>query len=178
MVIVGRRLWAPQQKIIIEKIKEVACLGISLIVNNLEEALKDDVDAKVALGLVTDLGAYSIMVGGTNGPHLGSFSLVDILTHGRACAIQNPYYTVFFSPNIQDQLLTLGSILQDAGYIKDYINLEDMQGKELGVAVSKGMISLNNTLGFPTTLKHAGATKEHLERMLQAAQDPRALTFR
>jgi len=37
---------------------------------------------------------YSIMVRGTNAGHLGSFSLVDILSHGRACAVLNPYYTI------------------------------------------------------------------------------------
>jgi len=30
------------------------------------------------------------MIGGTNGAHLTSFSLIDVLTHGRACAMLNP----------------------------------------------------------------------------------------
>ena len=42
--------------------------------------------AREALCLATDLGGYAIMIGGTNGGHLTSFSLVDILPHGRACA--------------------------------------------------------------------------------------------
>ena len=44
------------------------------------------------------------MLGGTNGGHLTSFSLVDVLSHGRACAMTNPYYTVFFAPAIQQPL--------------------------------------------------------------------------
>ena len=43
-------------------------------------------EGREALGLATDLGGYAIMLGGTNGAHLTSFSLIDILTHGRACA--------------------------------------------------------------------------------------------
>lgn len=153
-----------------EKAKQIASIGISLIVNNLKLALKDNVDARTALGLGTDLGGYSIMIGGTNGPHLGSFSLVDILSHGRSCAILNPYYTVFFSPNIQDQLRTIGKIFKKASLIEEDLN--SLEGRELGVAVAKGMINFNKSLGFPTTLKEAGATKDHIDRMLEAAKDP------
>jgi len=155
-----------------EKLKPVASLGISLIVNNLGSALKDDVKARVALGLGTDLGGYSIMIGGTNGGHLGSFSLVDVLSHGRACAVLNPYYTVFFSPNIQDQLLTVGAIFQKAGFIDEKLDLEGLDGMELGKTVAEGMIRFNKCLDFPTTLSEAGATKDHLDRMLKAAKDP------
>jgi len=123
-------------------------------------------------GLGTDLGGYSIMIGGTNGPHLGSFSLVDILSHGRACAILNPYYTVFFSPNIQDQLLTVGPIFQEAGFIEKEVDLQTLESIELGKAVAEGMINFNRSLGFPTTLKEAGATTAHLDRMLESAKDP------
>jgi hypothetical protein len=71
-----------------EKMKEVAELCIRLIVYGLQRIKKDrrDLEGRIALGLGTDLGGYSIMLGGTGGPHLGSFSLIDVLSHGRACA--------------------------------------------------------------------------------------------
>ena len=153
-----------------EKAKHVASIGISLIVNNLKLTLKDDFDARTALGLGTDLGGYSIMIGGTNGPHLGSFSLVDILSHGRACALLNPYYTVFFSPKIQDQLRAIGPIFKEAGFIEEDLN--SLEGRDLGEAVANGMINFNRSLGFPSTLREAGATRDHLRRMLEAAKDP------
>jgi alcohol dehydrogenase len=155
-----------------EKEKQVASLGLSLIIGNLKPTLADNLEARVALGLGTDLGGYSIMIGGTNGPHLGSFSLVDVLSHGRACAVLNPYYTMFFSPNIQDQLLTFGRILKKAGLINKALNLESLNAKELGKAVAKGMLEFNISLGFPTTLQEAGTTKAHLARMLEAARNP------
>jgi len=34
------------------------------------------------------------------------------------------------------------------------------------------MINFNEDLGFPTTLREAGVTEEHLRRMLEAARDP------
>ncbi|MDH5703886.1 MAG: iron-containing alcohol dehydrogenase [Aigarchaeota archaeon] len=155
-----------------EKIKQIAIIGFRLIVNYLGLATKqrDNVEARTALGLGTDLGGYAIMIGGTNGPHLGSFSLVDILSHGRACAILNPYYTVLFSPKIQNQLRTIAPIFQEAGFIED--DLEQLKGRRLGEEVAKGMIAFNRSLGFPTTLDEAGATRKHLERMLGAAKDP------
>ncbi|KYH42368.1 MAG: hypothetical protein AYL33_002940 [Candidatus Bathyarchaeota archaeon B63] len=155
-----------------ERSRLLTTLGFKLIINNLKSALEDDVNARVALGLGTDLGGYSIMIGGTNGPHLGSFSLVDILPHGRACAILLPYYTVFFSPSIRDQLIAVGEILREAGFIPGDADLRSLGARDLGEAVAKAMISFNRSLGFPTTLSEAGATEDHLRRMLEAAKDP------
>jgi alcohol dehydrogenase class IV len=155
-----------------EKVKEVAPLAIRLIVYGLQRVKKDrkDLEGRISLGLGTDLGGYSIMLGGTGGPHLGSFSLIDILSHGRACALLNPYYTVLFAPVIQDPLRAVGAIFKEAGYIKD--GIENVSGRDLGLAVAKGMIAFAKDLDFPTTLKEAGATREHLDRMLNAAKNP------
>ena len=38
--------------------------------------------------------------------------------------------------------------------------------------MAKAMIAFNKSLGFPTTLREAGATEAHLDRMLNAAKDP------
>jgi alcohol dehydrogenase class IV len=155
-----------------EKVKEVSELCIRLVVYGLQKIKKDkkDLEGRIALGLGTDLGGYSIMLGGTSGPHLGSFSLIDILSHGRACALLNPYYTVLFAPVIQNQLEGIGAIFKEAGYIKEEIG--KLSGRKLGLAVAKGMIAFAKDLNFPTTLKEAGATQEHIERMLAAAQNP------
>jgi alcohol dehydrogenase len=155
-----------------EKVKEVAELCIRLIVGGLQRVKKDgrDLGARAALGLGTDLGGYSIMLGGTSGPHLGSFSLIDLLTHGRACALLNPYYTLLFAPVIEDQLKIVGAIFREAGYIKREIN--NLSGRDLGLAVANGMIAFAKDLNFPTTLKEAGATREHIDRMLKAAKNP------
>jgi alcohol dehydrogenase len=88
------------------KVEEIAGLAIRLAVEYLPAAMGEprNSQAREALCLATDLGGYCIMIGGTNGGHLTSFSLVDILPHGRACAIMNPYYTVFFAPAIERAL--------------------------------------------------------------------------
>ncbi|MGE5571812.1 MAG: iron-containing alcohol dehydrogenase, partial [Bacteroidota bacterium] len=124
-----------------------------------------------ALGLATDLGGYAIMVGGTNGAHLTSFSLVDIASHGRACAVMNPYYTVFFAPAVERQLRVVGDIYKRYGYIT--ADLDRLSGRELGVAIAEGMVDLSKRVGFPTTLSEIpGFTDEHIERAMAAAKDP------
>lgn len=155
-----------------DTMKGVTVEGISLIVENISAAMKDprDIDARVALGLGTDLGGYSIMIGGTNGGHLGSFSLVDVLSHGRACAVLNPYYTVLFSPAIQDQLRTFGEVFKEAGFIGEDLN--QLEGRVLGEAVARGMIALSRSIDFPVTLQEAGATRTHIDRMIAAAKNP------
>jgi alcohol dehydrogenase len=154
-------------------IEEIALTGIELIVAHMERAVADpnDLDAREALGLATDLGGYAIMIGGTNGAHLTSFSLVDVLSHGRACAILNPYYTVFFSSAIPKQLQKLIELLCKFDLAQND-SLEE-EGEKLGVAVAQGLITLSRRLGFPTTLTEIeGLTTEHITKALRAAKDP------
>lgn len=157
----------------LERVRPVATLGIELIVRNLKAACDDggDLNAREGLGLGTDLGGYSIMIGGTNGAHLTSFSLVDVLSHGRACALMNPYYTVFFAPAIEPQLRDVGRIFADAGYTD--ADLEALSGRDLGLAVAEAMLALCREIGFPTTLREVqGFKDEHIARALQAAKNP------
>ena len=78
------------------------------------------------------------MIGGTNGGHLTSFSLVDILSHGRACAIMNPYYVVFFAPAVEEPLRLVGEIFKAGGLLEE--ELEGLQGRELGMVVASRRI--------------------------------------
>jgi alcohol dehydrogenase len=155
------------------KISQIAEVGISLIVTHLPKVRTNpqDTTAREALCLATDLGGYAIMVGGTNGGHLTSFSLVDILSHGRACALLNPYYTVFFAPAIEGPLQIVGGILKNAGYISQ--NLAPLRGRDLGLAVASGMFAFAQATGFPTTLGEVpGFTQGHIDRALAAAKNP------
>lgn len=152
---------------------EIAEVGIELIVANVERVAShpSDESTRVALGLATDIGGYAIMVGGTNGAHLTSFSLVDIASHGRAVAIMNPYYTVFFAPAIQRQLRIVGDIYKRYGFID--CDLTVLSGRDLGIAVAKGMINLSREVGFPATLAELpGFSDEHIERAISAAKNP------
>ncbi len=155
-------------------VEPITLLGIDLIVNSLDRACRDgaDLEAREALGLGTDLGGYAIMAGGTNGAHLTSFSLVDILSHGRACAMMNPYYTVFFAPAIEDKVRAAGAIYKAAGFTK--ANLDGLHGRELGLAVAEAMLALSESVGFPTKLSDVpGFTDAHIERALSAAKNPK-----
>ncbi|MEM2756511.1 MAG: iron-containing alcohol dehydrogenase, partial [Candidatus Bathyarchaeia archaeon] len=155
-----------------EKAKRLVEVGVRLIVRGFKNLKADwmNLNARVGLGLGTDLGGYAIMIGGTSGPHLGSFSLVDVLTHGRACGILNIYYTVFFSPVIQEQLKTLALILKEENFIEE--DASSFEGLNLGMAVAKGLTRLLTFLRVPTSLADAGASESHIVRMLNAAKDP------
>jgi alcohol dehydrogenase len=154
------------------KVSQIVYTSIKLIVNNLPAAVNDgdNLDARYALGLGTDLGGYAIMIGGTNGGHLGSFSLVNLLSHGRACAILNPYYTMLFAPAIQDQLRQVAPIFKEAGYISQ--DVEQLKGFTLAESVTEGMLAFLRHLNFPTTLKEVGATEANIDKMIKAAKDP------
>jgi alcohol dehydrogenase len=155
------------------KAKAVAGASIGLVVNYLPRVLDDpaDEEAREALCLATDLGGYAIMVGGTNGGHLTSFSLVDVLSHGRACAMMNPYYTVFFAPAIEDPLRMVGEIYRDAGLTT--ADIEALSGRELGVVVAEAMLAFGQKIGFPTRLSEVeGFSDAHIARALAAAKNP------
>lgn len=151
---------------------DTAEVGISLIVENLPKAIDSpaDEDAIESLGLGTDLGGYAIMVGGTNYAHLFSFSLVNKLTHGRACAIANPYVIVFFASAIEPQLKLVGRIFSRAGYINE--DIEKYRGRELGIVVAMGMIKFLQRIKFPSTFGEVGVDDEDRKRILTAAKNP------
>jgi alcohol dehydrogenase len=130
-----------------------------------------DMEAREAIGMSTDLGGYAIMTGGTHGPHMTSFSLVDIAGHGTACGLMNPYYAVFFAPAIEKQLRTAGGIFKKYGYISE--NLESLSGRELGLAVARGMAAFGKAIGAPTTLKELPKWDDrYTHKILEAARDP------
>ncbi len=156
-----------------DKLEEIAGVCIRLAVNYLPRAIDNpkDKEAREALCLATDLGGYSIMIGGTNGGHLTSFSLVDLLPHGRACAIMNPYYTVFFAPAIERPLRIVGKIYQEAGLTG--ADIETLKGRDLGVAVAEAMFELAQRIGCPTRLSDVeGFSRQHIDRALAAAKNP------
>ncbi len=156
-----------------EKSREIAEVGISLVVEYLPRVINDprDTEARNALCLATDMGGYAIMVGGTNGGHLTSFSLVDVLSHGRACAIMNPYYSVFFAPAVEKELRIVGNIFKKYGYSD--VDFESLSGKELGEAAAQAMFGLAEAVDFPLTLGEVdGFTDAHIERALTAAKNP------
>jgi alcohol dehydrogenase class IV len=156
-----------------ERLYTIAETGIGLVVDHLARLTTDpqDTEAREAICLATDLGGYAIMIGGTNGGHLTSFSLVDVLTHGRACAMMNPYYTVFFAPAVQGPLKLVGGLLKEAGYLHEDLNA--LEGRALGEAVANGFFTFARTVHFPTTLGEvAGFTQAHIDRALAAAKNP------
>ncbi len=153
--------------------ERVARTGLALVLNYLPRVLENprDREGREALGLATDLGGYAIMLGGTNGAHLTSFSLVDILSHGRACAVMNPYYTVFFAPAIQGPLKLVAELCREAGYAAP--GIENLAGRALGVAVAEALIAFEKKAGVPATLGETpGFTQAHIERALAAAKNP------
>lgn len=152
---------------------DIAANAIELSVKYSPLVVKNpkDMEAREAIGMATDLGGYAIMVGGTNGAHLTSFSLVDITSHGTACGIMNPYYAVFFAPAIQDDLRLVGGIFKKYGYIAE--DIAALSGRDLGIAVAKGMVAFGKAIGAPTNLGELkGFGEQHIQRALAAAKDP------
>lgn len=153
--------------------QEITSTAIGLILIYAKKAINNprDLEAREAMGLATDLGGYAIMVGGTNGAHLTSFSMVDITSHGRACGLMNPYYTVFFAPAIEKQLQLVGEIFKKASFISE--DLKNLKGRKLGLVVAEGMIAFSKSLGMPTKLTELpGFSDEHIKSALIAAKNP------
>ena len=151
----------------------IAVNSIELVVKYAPRVIKDprDMEAREALGMATDLGGYAIMVGGTNGAHLTSFSLVDVTTHGTACGVMNPYYIVFFAPAIEKHLRLVGGVFKKYGYIPE--DLGTLSGRELGLSVARGMVAFSKAIGAPTTLGELkGFTEGHIAKALSSAKNP------
>jgi len=152
-------------------VEEICLTGIELIINNLPLLLKDLKNERLRenIGLATDLGAYAITILGTSGAHLNSYSFVDVLAHGKACAILNPYYTVFYSSAIESKLRKIAVIY------KKYItaDISKIRGKELGIAIAKAMTYFSADIRFPASLGEIkGFNDNHIEKAIIAAKNP------
>jgi alcohol dehydrogenase len=158
----------------LDKVLPTCLTGIDLIISNLRKVVENpgDMEAREGIGLGTDLGGHAIMIGGTNGAHLNSFSMTDILSHGRACALMNPYYVVFFSTRIDERLKKVAQIFANAGYIDQAV--DSLKGRDVGIALAEGMLKLFKEIGFPVTLSEVpGFTENHVVRCLEAAKNPK-----
>jgi alcohol dehydrogenase class IV len=166
-------LWGAVGKDYYGRMVEIASTAVALVLRYLPRALAEprSREAREGLGLATDLGGYAIMTGGTNGPHLTSFSLIDVLSHGRACAIMNPYYAVFFAPAIQQPLRVMARVCAEAGYA-DATDVQ-LEGRALAEAVAQALIRFEKSIGVPSTLGEVpGFGEAHIERALTAAKNP------
>jgi len=159
-----------------KKVEKVCLTSISMIVDALPLLIDDlaNVKYREIIGLATDLGGYALMLGGTNGAHLNSFSLIDIMTHGRACGILNPYYTVFFSTAIKNKLKKLAGIYKkyiDRRYTEERI--ANLNARQLGEVVAEAMIAFSKKIGFPTKLSEIeGFNDSYIDKMIEAAKNP------
>ena len=113
------------------------------------------------------------MLGGTNGGHLTSFSLVDILSHGRACALMNPYYTVFFAPAIEEPLRVVGRDLPTRPDTSRAGSGRPAADESWGSPSRTACSPSPRRSTFPTTLGEVqGFTRAHIDRALTAAKNP------
>jgi alcohol dehydrogenase len=151
----------------------LATTAIELCAENAKKLVEnpEDLEAREAIGLATDLGGYAIMIGGTSGAHLTSFSLVDLVGHGTACGIMNPYYAVFYSKAIQPQLKVIANIFKKYGYANE--GIEKLEDRALAEAVAKAMMNYAKSIKAPTTLNELpGFSNKYIEKALFAAKDP------
>ncbi len=152
---------------------DVARETFDLVLQYLPRVIADPADPKAreALALGTDLGGYAIMLGGTNGAHLTSFSLIDVLSHGRACIMMNPYYTVFYAPAIEAPLKIIGASLEKAGTLA--AGATDAKPRQAGLAVADAIRKFETKVSIPTTLGEvSGFGNHHIDRALTAAKNP------
>jgi alcohol dehydrogenase class IV len=163
-------LGCPAEKL--DAVSAVALTGLDLLFSEGAAAAGARTPpALEAVGLGTDLGGLAIMLGGTNGPHLNSFSFVDVVSHGRACGLLNPYYVVLFADAIESRLKPVAGLLSKAGCLAE--SVESKTGRDLALAVARGLMAFSRALGAPTALSQIpGFGPAHLERALQAARDP------
>ena len=167
---------APKEKY--DLLADITAAALELAVQYAPRVIKNpnDMEAREAIGLATDLGGYAIMTGGTHGPHMTSFSLVDLVSHGTACGIMDPYYAVLFAPVTSKQLRLACSIFKTYGYINESSNrtsLDSLKGRDLGIAFARAMISFCRAIGAPATLGELPKWNDsYIDKILTAAKDP------
>lgn len=166
-------LYGATKKETYQKHEKIAVLGTEFILNSLPAMLNhlENIEAREELGLASDLGGYAISIGTTNGGHLTSFSLIDILSHGRACAIMGCYFSVLFANALTTPLKAIANVFNKYGYLSQ--NYTKYNGRDLALSLSEAIFSFSHKLGFPHSLSEVtGFTDEHVKRIINNAKNP------
>ena len=96
---------------------------------------------------------------------------MDILAHGRACIMMNPYYTVFYAPAVAEPLKLAAASLASVGAMD--AAAADAAPRRAGEAVADGLRNFEKRVQIPTTLGEVpGFGDHHTERALTAAKNP------
>jgi alcohol dehydrogenase len=165
----------PEKEAHFQLVNKLAAVGIPLICRGLMKLLhnKNDLSARIDLGLGTDLGGYAIMIGSTNGPHLNSFSLVDLMDHGKAVALLQPYYGCYFARAIPDRIRSLCKIYEALGLTDLDQSLDTVDNAQIGSFYASTLINLMKLVSFPSCFNEfTGFTENYIEKMLSAAKNP------
>jgi len=152
---------------------EISEVCMELVFQYAPKIIRDpgDMEARKAIGMASDLGGYAIMEGGTHGPHMNSFSLVNLTGHGTACGIMNPYYAILFAPVIDIQLKYACRILKKYGFTSG--DPDKLKNRDLGIEFANGMIAFYKKLNAPAALGELpGWNDSYVDKILTAAKDP------
>ncbi len=154
-----------------ELAKELMVCTLDLLLEYAPVLVKDgcNIQAREAVSLASDLGGYAIMIGGTSGAHMTSFSLVELVGHGTACGLLNPYYAVFYQKAIQKQLQVVHAVFASHALC----TAEHKEGGELAIDTALEMMAFFRYLGAPVALNQIqGFSETYIEKAITAAKDP------
>jgi alcohol dehydrogenase len=156
-------------------VNKITAIGIPLICRGLMKLIhdKNDLSARIDLGMGTDLGGYAIMLGSTNGPHLNSFSLVDLMDHGKAVGLLQPYYGCYFARAIPDRIRSLCKIYESLGLTDLDQHLDSVDNAHIGNFYATTLINLMKMVSFPSCFnEYTGFSEYYIDKMLAAAKNP------
>src|SRR3989338_513009 len=162
------------------KVQRVNNIGAAVLLNSVMPMTKNSSDLEIATQIATasDMGGIMIdQLQGTGLPHLASFLFVDDLSHGAACAITLPSYVAAFATRSPEAVRSIGKLYQEAGIGRD-IDLTNLWGRDLGLAVGNMMIELARSTGYSASLSEVDVrgkpfSQENLQALIEAAGLPK-----
>jgi alcohol dehydrogenase len=133
-----------------EYIEDACITGMDLILESAAAALEENVEAREAAAIASDISGIALMTAKPNGGHLSVNAIPRGMSRPLVCAILNPYYLVFYSTAIENRVAKIANLFVARGFME--APETKLSGRELGEAAAEAINKFYRTLKIPSRL--------------------------
>ncbi|HRU02332.1 MAG TPA: iron-containing alcohol dehydrogenase, partial [Victivallales bacterium] len=154
-----------------EEYLEYCCLtAISLILEFLDlSADNDNVEARAAIGMASDIGAISLMTARANCGHLISdFCHAIHQKHSIICSVLNPYFMIMYSSSNGEKLAKIAKVFSLFGY---NVSESSESPRILSESLAEVIFDFYRKQKIPVKLSEiSGFSEERLDELIDIAR--------
>jgi len=154
-----------------EEYLEYCCVtALSLVLGFIDSSVdSDNVEARAAIAMASDIGAISLMTAKANCGHLISdFCDIANQRHSTICSILNPYFMIMFSSGIGEKIAKIAEVFSCFGY---NVSGTSESSRALSESLADAIFDFYRKQKLPVKLSEIpGFSEEKLDELVEIAK--------